>query len=150
MHLGIYIQSNLSWEKQVTSIVKKVNLKLSIINSVKGLSRQCLDVLYKLHVRSSIDYQFASRARSGRKREKALSRLRSRPQPGRAERKLCEIYKKISSISLWEREEKHHSTCRDLNPCPPPELPPDLPAPKRRSCGRRGGPCVTLLPYHST
>ena len=55
-HLGIYIQSNLSWEKQVTSIVKKENLKLSIINSVKGLSRQCLDVLYKLHVRSSIDY----------------------------------------------------------------------------------------------
>ena len=55
-HLGIYIQSNLSWEKQVTSIVKKVNMKLSIINSVKGLSRQCLDVLYKLHVRSSIDY----------------------------------------------------------------------------------------------
>ena len=38
------------------SIVRKVNLKLSIMSQVKGLSRQCLDVLYKLHVRSSIDY----------------------------------------------------------------------------------------------
>ena len=94
--------------------------------------------------------QFASGAQSGRKREKALSRLRSRPQPGRAERKLWEFYKKISLISSWEWEEKHHSTCRGLNPWPPPELPPDLPAPKRRSCGRRGGPRVALLPYHST
>ena len=94
--------------------------------------------------------QSTKRARSGRKREKALSRLRSRPQPGRAEHKLWEIYKKISSISLWDREEKHHSTCRDLNPCPPPELPPGLPAPRRRSCRRRGGPCVAsaTLPFY--
>ena len=36
-----------------------------------------------------------------------------------------------------------------LNPCPPPELPPGLPAPRRRSCRRRGGPCVALPPYLS-
>ena len=36
-----------------------------------------------------------------------------------------------------------------LNPCPPPELPPGLPAPIRRSCRRRGGPCVARPSYHS-
>ena len=55
-HLGLYISSDLSWTRQIESIVRKVNLKLSIMSQVKGLSRQCLDVLYKLHVRSSIDY----------------------------------------------------------------------------------------------
>ena len=55
-HLGLYLTSNLTWDKHIESIVKKVNLKLSIMWSVKGLSRQCLDILYKLHVRSSIDY----------------------------------------------------------------------------------------------
>ena len=55
-HLGLYINSSLTWDKQIESIVQKVNLKLSIMWQVNGLSRQCLDVLYKLHVRSSIDY----------------------------------------------------------------------------------------------
>ena len=55
-HLGLYINSSLTWDKHIESIVKKVNLKLSIMWQVKELSRQCLDVLYKLHVRSSIDY----------------------------------------------------------------------------------------------
>ena len=55
-HLGIYLTSDLSWDKQIENIIKKVNLKLSILWQVKGLSRQCLDVLYKLHIRSSIDY----------------------------------------------------------------------------------------------
>ena len=54
--MGVYLTSTLDWNKQIQSIVKKVNYKLSIIHSVKGLSRQCLDVLYKLHIRSSIDY----------------------------------------------------------------------------------------------
>ena len=55
-HLGLYINSSLTWDKQIESIVQKVNLKLSIMWQVNGLSRQCLDVLYKLHIRSSIDY----------------------------------------------------------------------------------------------
>ena len=55
-HRGLYINSSLTWDKQIESIVQKVNLKLSIMWQVNGLSRQCLDVLYKLHIRSSIDY----------------------------------------------------------------------------------------------
>ena len=37
-----------------------------------------------------------------------------------------------------------------LNPRPPPELPPGLPAPRRRSWRRRGGPCVAsaTLPFY--
>ena len=46
------------------------------------------DIITKILTSPSSDHQFASGAQSGRKREKALSRLRSRPQPGRAERKL--------------------------------------------------------------
>ena len=36
-----------------------------------------------------------------------------------------------------------------LNPRPPPELPPGLPAPTRQSCMRRGGHCVARPLYHS-
>ena len=55
-HLGIFLTSNLSWDRQIAHITKKVNLKLSIIWGVKELSRQCLDILCKMHIRSTIDY----------------------------------------------------------------------------------------------
>ena len=55
-HLGVILTSDLTWDKQIAHITKKVNLKLSIMWSVKELSRHCLDVLCKLHIRSSIDY----------------------------------------------------------------------------------------------
>ena len=55
-HLGVFLTSDLSWDKQIANITKKVNLKLSIMWQVKELSRHCLDVLTKMHVRSSIDY----------------------------------------------------------------------------------------------
>ena len=55
-HLGIFITADLSWEKQLAHITKKVNLKLSIMWGVKELSRHCLDILCKMHIRSTIDY----------------------------------------------------------------------------------------------
>ena len=55
-HLGVFLTSDLTWDKQIAHITKKVNLKLSIMWSVKELSRHCLDLLCKLHVRASIDY----------------------------------------------------------------------------------------------
>ena len=55
-HLGVFIQSDLSWQKHIEYITRKVNLKLSIIWKVKELTRHCLDVLCKLHIRASIDY----------------------------------------------------------------------------------------------
>ena len=55
-HLGVFLTSDLSWDKQIANITRKVNFKLSILWQVNGLSRHCLDVLTKMHVRASIDY----------------------------------------------------------------------------------------------
>ena len=55
-HLGIYLSSSLDWSKQVHKVCLKANKKLSVLRSVKLLSRQTLDLLYKLTVRSVIDY----------------------------------------------------------------------------------------------
>ena len=55
-HLGLYLSSTLDWSKQISEVCLKANRKLSILRSVKLLSRQTLDILYKLTVRSVIDY----------------------------------------------------------------------------------------------
>ena len=57
--------------------------------------------------------QSTKRAWSGWKREKALSRLRSRLSRDRQSANSEKSYKRISLISLWEPVEKHRSTCRD-------------------------------------
>ena len=55
-HLGIYLTSSLDWSVQVKEVCLKANRKLSVLRSVKLLSRQTLDLLYKITVRSVIDY----------------------------------------------------------------------------------------------
>ena len=55
-HLGVILTHNLSWDTHLNSIIKQVNLKLSMIFNVRQLSRRTLDVMYKMHVRSCIDY----------------------------------------------------------------------------------------------
>ena len=55
-HLGLYLSSSLDWKKQITEVCLKASRKLSVLRSVKLLSRQTLDILYKLTVRSIIDY----------------------------------------------------------------------------------------------
>ena len=55
-HLGILLTYNLDWSPQVQSVCLKANRKLSVLRRVKMLSRQTLDVLYKVTVRSVIDY----------------------------------------------------------------------------------------------
>ena len=54
-HLGLYLTSNLDWNIQIKEVSIKANRKLSVLRSVKLLSRQTLDLLYKLTVRSVID-----------------------------------------------------------------------------------------------
>ena len=46
---------DISW-LQIKQVCLKANRKLSVLRSVKLLSRQTLDVLYKITVRSVIDY----------------------------------------------------------------------------------------------
>ena len=50
------MSSSLAWSVQVQNVCLKANRKLSILRSVKLLSRQTLDMLYKITVRSVIDY----------------------------------------------------------------------------------------------
>ena len=55
-HLGVYLSSSLDWSKQVDEVCLKANRKLSVLRTVRSLTRQTLDILYKLTVRSVIDY----------------------------------------------------------------------------------------------
>ena len=55
-HLGVYLQSNLQWSTQIKESCLKANRKLSVLRNVKMLKRRTLDLLYKVTVRSVIDY----------------------------------------------------------------------------------------------
>ena len=55
-HLGLILTSKLTWDEHINAVVKQVNLKLSMLYNVRQLSRRTLDILYKMHVRSCIDY----------------------------------------------------------------------------------------------
>ena len=55
-HLGVIFQSNLDWSAQINDVCLKANRKLSALKSVRQLSRKTLDLLYKLTIRSVVDY----------------------------------------------------------------------------------------------
>ena len=55
-HLGLTLESDLTWNIHLGKVIQHANLKLSIILRAKELSRQTLNTLYKLNVRSIIDY----------------------------------------------------------------------------------------------
>ena len=44
-HLGVTLTPDLSWDIHINNIIKQVNLKLSMIYSVRQLSRQTLDII---------------------------------------------------------------------------------------------------------
>ena len=54
--LGLWLSSNLDWEKQVQVTCLKANGKLAVLRSVKFLDRATLDLLYKLTNRSVLEY----------------------------------------------------------------------------------------------
>ena len=55
-HLGVWLSSSLNWDKHVHETCLKANRKLAVLRSVRYLDRSTLDLLYKLTVRSVIDY----------------------------------------------------------------------------------------------
>ena len=55
-HLGVYLSSKLDWNVQLNEVCLRANKKLSVLRGVKILNRQTLDLLYKVTVRSVIDY----------------------------------------------------------------------------------------------
>ena len=54
--LGVYLTPTLNWSTHIHYVCLKANRKLAVLRSVKQLSRSTLDLLYKLTVRSIIDY----------------------------------------------------------------------------------------------
>ena len=55
-HLGIYLTHNLDWKEQLKRVCLKANQKLGVLRHIRLLQRHTLDILYKLIVRSVIDY----------------------------------------------------------------------------------------------
>ena len=55
-HLGVYLTSTLDWSLQVHETCMRAYRKLAVLRSVKLLQRNTLDLLYKLTIRSIIDY----------------------------------------------------------------------------------------------
>ena len=55
-HLGVFLSSNLDWSKQINDVCLRATRKLSVLRNVKFLKRNTLDMLYKITVRSVIDY----------------------------------------------------------------------------------------------
>ena len=55
-HLGLILTSSLDFSSQVNNICLRANRKLSVLRSISILHRKTLDILYKLTVRSVIDY----------------------------------------------------------------------------------------------
>ena len=57
--LGVYLQSYLQWSTQIKESCLKANRKLSVLRNVKMLKRRTLHLLYKVTVRSVIDYSLS-------------------------------------------------------------------------------------------
>lgn len=55
-HLGVYLTNNLDWSLHINQTCLKAYRKLAVLRSVKLLHHNTLDILYKLIVRSIIDY----------------------------------------------------------------------------------------------
>ena len=55
-HLGVYLTHNLDWTEQIKYICLSANRKLSVLRRVRYLQRSTLDLLYKITVRSVLDY----------------------------------------------------------------------------------------------
>ena len=55
-HLGIYLTSNLDWSLQIYNVCLRANRKLSVLRQVRNLQRSTLDLLYKITIRSVLDY----------------------------------------------------------------------------------------------
>ena len=55
-HLGVFLTSDLDWSVQIHQSCLKANRKLSVLRSVKMLQRKTLDLLFKVTVRSVVDY----------------------------------------------------------------------------------------------
>ena len=55
-HLGVYLTSNLDWSYQINDVCLRANRKFFVLRNVIFLKRNTLDLLFKIAVRSVVDY----------------------------------------------------------------------------------------------
>ena len=55
-HLGLWLTPSLDWSKQVEQTCLRANRKLAVLRSCKFLDKSTLDMLYKITIRSVIEY----------------------------------------------------------------------------------------------
>ena len=55
-HLGLTLQPDLNFSQHLENVIKHAYLKMATLFNARLLNRKTLDLLYKLHVRSKIDY----------------------------------------------------------------------------------------------
>ena len=55
-HLGLWLTSSLDWGKQIQETCLKATRKLAVLRSCKFLDRSTLDILYKVTIRSVLEY----------------------------------------------------------------------------------------------
>ena len=55
-HLGVHLTYNLDWSVQLKQVCLRANQKLGVLRHIKLLQRHTLDILYKVIVRSIVDY----------------------------------------------------------------------------------------------
>jgi hypothetical protein len=78
-HLGIYLSSTLAWTRQIHETSLRANRKLAVLRSIKYLKRSTLDLLYKVCVRSTLEYGLVIYWHTLKQTEKAqLSRIQYR------------------------------------------------------------------------
>ena len=97
-HLGVYLKSNLDWSVQIHEICLRATRKLSVLRGIKFLNRKTLDLLYKVIVRSLIDYALPIYANSLKVTEIA-----------RLERIQYKAGKIVSGALHFTSKEKHNS-----------------------------------------
>ena len=55
-YLGLTLQPDLNFSQHLENVIKHAYLKMATLFNARLLNRKTLDLLYKLHVRSKIDY----------------------------------------------------------------------------------------------
>ena len=55
-HLGVILTYNLEWSPQVHAVLMKANRKLAVLKRIFELQRKTLKMLYKVTVRSVVDF----------------------------------------------------------------------------------------------
>ena len=155
-HLGLAINSKMTWTDHIYHIILKTSKRIGILRSLKfRLHRNCLKTIYVSHIRSALEYCDVIWDNSNAEQALKLERLQLdciRIITGIT--KYCSnenLYRESGSDTLSERRRQHRLVmifkAVALNECPPYllELLPNL---RRDATVRNNRHYFTFEPYH--